>query len=1155
MNCQSCGHQNRDSAKFCEECGTTLKNACSQCGQELRAGAKFCDSCGQSVSASGAVAAPLTKKPEAPQSTPSVSEGERRIVTVLFADAVGHTTISESLDEEEMYNLMQGCFKRMQEVIESYGGTVNQFTGDGVLALFGAPIAHEDSARRAVSAGLALQSSLTEYATEVKKKHPIQCSYRVGLNTGPVVVGKISENLDLEFAAVGDTVNLASRMESLAESGKVYISGNTYRAVQDYFECEDLGLHEIKGKSVPVHVYRPVEEKAVQNRLDAALKRGLTPYVGRAQEMTTLHGYYEKAKRGQGQVVLLSGEAGIGKSRTLYEFRKRISTDNGRWLSGQCVAFGGNIPYISVIELLKATFEIQDTDLADDIVKKVEAGTASWKTREKQAIPYIKYLLSVDPGDESLADMDPVARRVGFFDAFRALIHSLSRESTTVLVIEDLHWVNQQSEEIIQLIVELIGSSNLLLLLTARPGYQFNLGDRSYFNRISLTHLPAEEGDRLAMEAFGESDIPQRIQELISVKAEGNPFFIEEVVRSLVETGALVNSNGDLKIQNMEALTIPDTIHEVILSRIDRLEPSAREAMQLASVIGREFTVRLLNRISDLEDQLNDTLDELKALELIYETGYLPELSYMFKHALTHDVAYSTLLIERRKSLHKTVAMAIETLFEERLPEHYEALAYHYERAEEYEKALDYLVKSGIKATAAYANREAIDYFSRALAVCEKNDDLARAHLIDTAEHRAHVYETSSDYGPALEDYNRVVDACKAAGDRRREGLVLSMRSYVEWEAHEFAKAEASSREAIELAGDDMPDVRFAGLVTLWYNLDVCGKRPEAREFMPEIQALASEVDTPFFQGLFASLFMLQLNWFGEFEAVERQGEISKSIINRSSLAMANTEWSKCLALGGIGEYQRAIKELKLLLKLAKRMGNIFFAIRIYNSIGWMYGEIHHFEEAVKWNTEGMIEAQDAPTLDSEVESNARLNLGDNLVEMGSPDEAENHFKIVESIARNPKPEDYMSIDNYSAHCYHSYGDLWLLRGEFERALQYAEDCIAVADRSDRPKNMVKGLRLKGQALQALGRLDEAESVLMEALKIAQDIKNPPQLWKTHEAFGAFWDARDQQDEAKMEYESAIHVLENMASGLDESLRDILLKSKPVELLRKRIHA
>jgi len=1155
MNCQSCGHPNRDSAKFCEECGSALKKTCVQCGEGLRAGAKFCDSCGTPVSGANDTTESTIQKRDSSKPAINVSEGERRIVTVLFADAVGHTSMAESLDEEEMYKIMQGCFKCMQEVIESYGGNVNQFTGDGVLALFGAPIAHEDSARRAVSAGLALQKSLTNYATEVKKKHPIQCSYRVGLNTGPVVVGKISDNLDLEFAAVGDTVNLAARMEALAETGTVYISSHTHRAVQDYFEFEDLGLHEIKGKSKPVHVYQPLAEKAIQNRLDAALTRGLTPYVGRAQEMTTLHGHYEKAKRGQGQVVLLSGEAGIGKSRLLYEFRKRISSDNGRWLSGQCVTFGGNIPYISVIDLLKATFEVKDTDLADGIITKVEEGTASWKTDEKLAVPYIKYLLSVDPGDEKVAEMDPLERRVGFFEAFRALVQSLSRESTTVLVIEDLHWVNSQSEEIIQLLVDLVGSSNILLLLTARPGYQYTLGDRSYFNRISLSHLPAEEGDRLAIEALGHLDLSKPVQELISQKAEGNPFFIEEVVRTLVETGALDDDKNGTNDERVGSLKIPDTIHEVILSRIDRLEPSAREAMQLASVIGREFTVRLLNRISDLEDQLNDTLDELKALEIIYETGYLPELSYMFKHALTHDVAYSTLLIERRKSLHKTVAMAIETLFDDRLPEHYEALAYHYERAEELDKAIYFLVESGKKATAAYANTEAVEYFSKAIVICEKDESLAKTYLADVAECRAHVYDTLSDFDPAIADFNRSIEVSKAVGDRRRQGFVLAMRAYCEWEAHYFDICEQTSNEVIALASDDLPDVKFAGHVTMWYNLDVCGRHPEAEPYLKSIKETINDVDCAYFQALWASLYLLRLNWFADFDAVEQEAKEFERHTNTSVVTMATAEWAKHLAMAGRGEYSEAIIGMKYLFTMAQRLGNIFYEIRVQNSVGWMYGELHHFEEAIKWNLEGMVAAQDAPTLDSEVECNARLNLADYYIELDRLDEAEEHLKWVDNISRNPSAVDYMSIDNYSAHCFHSYGYYWLVRGSFDKALQYAEDCIEVSERSSRPKNSVKGLRLKGESLNRLGRLEESDAVLANALEIAQRIKNPPQLWKTYEALGDLKKAAGKHDDSKSAYQDALDVIEHMAENLNKGLREILLSSASAERLKNLVNS
>ncbi|MFP6584518.1 MAG: adenylate/guanylate cyclase domain-containing protein [Candidatus Hydrogenedentota bacterium] len=1139
MDCSSCGHSNRPEAKFCESCGTALERSCESCGVVLRPEARFCDSCGTKVESSSPTPSP---PPSSSTKPPRAAEGERRIVTVLFADAVGHTPISEALDEEEVYNLMQGCFARMQTAVERYGGSVNQFTGDGVLALFGAPIAHEDSARRAVAAALELQESLAEYAADVKKKLPIECSYRVGLNTGPVVIGKISDNLDLEFAAVGDTVNLAARMESIAESGTVYLSENTYKAVKYFYECESLGEQEIKGKSKPVHVYKALREKEIHTRIQLSVERGLTPYIGRDQEQANLQGYLKKASEGHGQVVLLSGEAGMGKSRTLLEFRKSIADDTVLWLSGQCISFGDNIPFLSVIDLLKSAFSITETDEETAIIEKIDAGVSHWQSDEKATAPYIKYLLNVDHGDESLTDMDPMVRRAGFLDAFRAFLRAISREQTVVMVIEDLHWIDEHSEDIVNMLADLVGNTSVLMLLTARPGYAASIGARSYFSQLALTQLPPTESDRIAEAAFGSMDIPKALKDVITQKADGNPFYIEEVIRSLEETGVL-NRDDATEAENVASIRIPDTIHEVILSRLDRLEPGAREAMQLASVIGREFTVRLLNRISDLEDRLTDSLDQLKSLELIYETGYQSELAYMFKHALTHDVAYSTLLIERRKELHRTVAMAIETLFEERLTDHYEALAYHYALAEDDEPALDYLVKAGDKAVAAYANREAIDYYQQALNLCEKIDN--QDELASIAHKRGVLYLGMSEFEESIEDLNRVIQYGKNHDDRYRQGSALALRSYVEWEGHQFDTARATSREAIELAADEFPGARFSATVTLWSNLNVTGHHEEARVLIPEITKLASTVDEPFFQALWGAFLPLGQYWKADFDDSILTISQWRPQIDSVLVAQIICEWVTCLSLGGKGEYEEALSRLKAAHQFTDRIDNVFYLIRILNTIGWIYGEVHHLEEAIAWNTKGINTARDFDTLDSEVESNARLNLGDNLVELGKLDEAEEHFQWVEAIARNPKPVDMMSINNYSAHCFHSYGELWRIRGDLEKALAYAEDCIDVARKSDRPKNEVKGLRLKGATLHQQGHLTNADIALEQALTIARKIKNPPQLWKTYRAIAELCTTQERLDDAREAYRNTLEVMQSMADGLGDELKTIFIASKP----------
>ncbi len=336
---------------------------------------------------------------------------------------MGFTPLSERVDAEEVYGLMQGCLARMMDAVHKYEGTITSFTGDGVMALFGAPIAHEDSARRAVSAALEMQRSLADYSDDVKRKHPIDCRFRVGLNSGPVVVGKISDNLDMDYTALGDTVNLASRMEEAAEPGTVYLTEDTYRQAGDYFECEALGALMVKGKSAPVGSYRAIRPKhAVRTRLQAQAERGLTPFVGRRQELSVLKGYFEQAKGGRGQVVFITGEAGLGKSRLLLEFRRSVIDEPLTWLEGHCISYGKRIPYLPIADLIKRNFEIDETDNEEQIVARVEEGAGDWDEATRKTVPYLRYLLNVDPGDEAVAAMDPMERRAGVLDALRALM-------------------------------------------------------------------------------------------------------------------------------------------------------------------------------------------------------------------------------------------------------------------------------------------------------------------------------------------------------------------------------------------------------------------------------------------------------------------------------------------------------------------------------------------------------------------------------------------------------------------------------------------------------------------------------------------------------------------------------------------------------------
>jgi tetratricopeptide (TPR) repeat protein len=722
------------------------------------------------------------------------------------------------------------------------------------------------------------------------------------------------------------------------------------------------------------------------------------------------------------------------------------------------------------------------------------------------------------------------------------------------MVVEDLHWIDEKTEEALAALVDVVASAPVLLVLTYRPGYAHSLGERTYYSRLALGHLPPEESAAMAERVLQVATLPKQLREVITGKAEGNPFYIEEVTKSLVEAGVLRKSNGSYSLERpAEQVRVPDTIQEVILSRIDRLERRAKEAIQLASVIGREFTVRLLNRISDVEAKLDDLLGDLKSLELIYEKTYFPELSYMFKHALTHDVAYSTLLLERRKALHCIVAAAIEELYADRLPEHYEALAHHYNEGQEWEKGLDYLVKAGDKAAAAYANQDALDYYARALEVCERLGESALETAVSVALSRGFVNFTIGELPSAIADFERMLAAARGLGDRRLEGMALAYHGMAEVYNHDFEAAVEVLRSALAVGDEGFDDVRFSASVWLIFCFKAVGRIAEAEPHLRIVEELAAKVDDPFNQATWGLWDGILPNWAGRFDKALEHLKRWRSIAEKALPILVGHRWVEALARGGKGEYEKSLAILTDVVAVSARTGEVYYHARAVNTMGWIYCELQCHERAMEWNTRGVEDAAEANFLDPECENNARLNLGDNLLALGRLDEAEEQFQKVERVVRNPKPADRWALWLYSQHLFHSYGELWLVRGDHDKALSYADECIELAESTDRPKNVVKGRRLRGQALLAQGKLSEADEELSTALEIAREIGNPPQLWKTHAAIGDLRQAQGKSDDARQAYGEALSVIDGVAAGLeDESLRKTFLGSDHVQEIRAK---
>jgi class 3 adenylate cyclase/tetratricopeptide (TPR) repeat protein len=691
------------------------------------------------------VRAPLTYTPpylaEKILTSRAALEGARKQVTVLFADLKGSTALIEGLDPEETRTLLDPALHRMMDAVHRYEGTVNQVLGDGIMAIFGAPVAHEDHAVRACYAALALQAAMRRYAEEVRRAHGLEMLARVGLNSGEVVVRSIGNDLHMDYSAIGQTTHLAARMEQLATPGSIRLTAATLRLAEGIVQVNDLGPFPVKGLAEPVEVCEVVGASTTRRRLQASAVRGLTRFVGRQQELAALQQVLERAGAGHGQVVALVGEAGVGKSRLVYECVHTHHTSGWLVLESASASYEKATPYFPVIDLLERYSHVEEHDDARTIRAKVTGQAVTLDPTLQETVPALLALLDAVPEDSPFLRLDPPQRRQGTLDALKRVLLRESHEQPLLLVFEDLHWIDAETQALLNSLVESLPTARLLLLVNYRPEYQHGWGSKTYYTQLRLDPLPPASAEEFLQALLGDNANLPSLTSLLITRTEGNPFFLEESVRTLAETGVLVGAPGAYRlVQSLAGLQVPATVQAVLASRIDRLSAEEKRLLQTAAVIGTEVPWPLLQALADVpEAEIQRHLTALQHAEFLYETRLFPEHEYTFKHALTHEVAYSGLLLERRRVLHARIVEALETLAGEglhpaptqsrqRVAEQVERLAHHALRGEVWDKALAYCRQAGDKAMARSAYHEATEYFEQALG--------ALLHLPETRDTR-----------------------------------------------------------------------------------------------------------------------------------------------------------------------------------------------------------------------------------------------------------------------------------------------------------------------------------------------------------------------------------------------------------------------------------
>jgi class 3 adenylate cyclase/tetratricopeptide (TPR) repeat protein len=975
VKCPSCQLENREGAKFCKKCGAKLEMVCPSCGNPYEQDSIFCDECGHDLTLPSE---PIPKDFSFDEKIAKIQrylpkglaekilsqrdkiEGERKQVTVMFCDMEGYTPLVEKLGPEEAYGIMEQVYEILIHKVHDYEGTVNEMTGDGVMALFGAPIALEDAPQRAIRSSLAIHREMARFSDKIREDRegipPLRM--RVGIHTGPVVVGTLGNDLRVEFKAVGDTVNLASRMEGLAEPGSTYLTGDTFSLTEGLFRYEALGQKQVKGREEPVNVYRVIAPSTRRTRFDVNAERGLTPFVGRERELELLLDGFERAKAGRGQAFSIMAEAGVGKSRLLYEFRKAVANENVTFLEGRCLSYSRGMAYHPFIDILKANFDIQEGDLDNEIREKVKKGLKILGADEASTLPYLLELLSLKDSGIDKIPMSPEGRKDRIIQALKRIVFKGSEIRPLILAYEDLHWADKSSEDALKYYLEEIPGARVLLIFTYRPEFVHTWGARSYHSQVNLNRLSNRESLAMVTHLLGTEDIDRDLEDLILEKTEGVPFFIEEFIKSLKDLKIIERWNSKYHLtKGTQALSIPSTIQDVIMARVDTLPDGTREVLRIGSVIEREFSHELIKQVAGLaEQELLVHLSTLKDSELIYERGIYPRSTYIFKHALTREVVYNSLLTNRKKKLHKKIGLAIERLSTENIDEQCGVLTEHFIQSENYEKGAEYSELAGKKVARAASYSDAIEYAKKRIFCLEKlpRTDETQRKIIDARTVLAGYYMALSRLVEAKEAVTPVVDlALKLKYQKRLLGIHSAVGLYSLWveEDHQMGLRHLEEVSKISEKADD--SISFN--MPLWFSSYYLGSHFSLNcEFERGIEYLKKCLDLSR-----AANDLIGLSFARGSESLHYvcQGKIDRGHqISKEALQIANeiggmfVEGMAFTAYGMSCYYKRLFDEAETsLLKgldFCERTGQLVWGPLGAVSLGDIYFDLGKYEEA-----------------------------------------------------------------------------------------------------------------------------------------------------------------------------------------------------------------
>jgi predicted ATPase/class 3 adenylate cyclase len=933
MRCSKCGAENPDRARFCVECAAPFPRSCPSCNAENPPTAKFCLECAKPLSAAAQPSKSVTSDPggirvKESDSPPGEVEGERKTVTALFADIKGSMDLMENLDPEEARAIVDPALNLMMDAVHHYSGYVAQSTGDGIFALFGAPIAHEDHPQRALYAALKMQEEMRRYSAKMRAAGNLPLEARVGVNTGEVVVRSIATGEDhAEYTPIGHSTSLAARMQALAPTGSIATTDATRKFCEGYFTFKSLGPTVVRGVSEPVTVHEVTGLGPLRTRLQRSAGRGLAKFVGRDREIEALRQGAEQAKRGHGQIVGAVAEPGVGKSRLFYEFK--VKNQSG-WvvLETFSVSHGKASAYLPLLDLLHGYFHISGEDDARTRREKVAGKITVLDRSLEDVLPHLFALLGIVEGEDLFAQMDANIRKRRTLESIKRVLLRESLNQPLMVIFEDLHWIDEQTQEFLNLLADSIGTAKILLLTNYRPEYSHQWGSKTYYIQLRLDPLGKESADEMLSALLGDGAELAQLKRLIIEKTEGNPFFMEETVQVLLDDGALVRNGGTHLTKPLGALKIPPTVQAILGARIDRLPSDAKDLLQMLSVIGREFPLSLIRVVvSKADDELSRLLNDLQLGEFVYEQPAAGGAEYVFKHALTQEVAYNSVLIERRKLLHERAGIGLESMFAGQLDDHLGELAHHYSHSNNVSKAVEFLGRAGQQALQRSAYADALRNLSAALDLLPK--------LPDTPERARRELLLQLALGPTL----------------------MAVKG---WAAPQVEQAYTRMRQLCELL-DDTAEL-FPSVFGLWVVHLIRGELPKAYEIAEQLLRLGESTHDPALQSEARHALGSTSYWMGKFPSTRENVE---NVINlydheRNRPLIFRYGWvdvevrSLCyasLSLWQLGYPDQAFRRANEALALAQRLSHPFsltFAQNIAGTLDVFRREVRAVHETAE---------------------------------------------------------------------------------------------------------------------------------------------------------------------------------------------------------------